>query len=232
MYYFIYKTTNKINGKYYIGRHSTNKLDDGYFGSGLWVSRSNKKNLEREILLFCDSFEELLEKEKEYIKQNIDNAQCMNFNNSSVGFGSGELNPANRPEEREKRRARMKTNNPMKGKTHSEDAKEKIRQSSIILNQKRKDEGWEFPLEARLKISESRKGKKASEATKEKLSQLRKGKKPQESCTMKGKTHSEDAKEKIRQKALNRQKIECEHCHRLFSPNTYKRWHGDNCKEK
>ena len=29
-YYFIYKTTNKINGKYYIGQHITTNLDDNY----------------------------------------------------------------------------------------------------------------------------------------------------------------------------------------------------------
>ena len=33
MYYFIYKTTNLINGKYYIGQHHTEDLNDGYLGS-------------------------------------------------------------------------------------------------------------------------------------------------------------------------------------------------------
>lgn len=34
-YYFIYKTTNLINSKIYIGQRSTNKIDDGYLGSGV-----------------------------------------------------------------------------------------------------------------------------------------------------------------------------------------------------
>jgi hypothetical protein len=43
-YFFVYKTTNKKNGKFYIGIHSTNDLNDGYLGSGTILKSSIKKN--------------------------------------------------------------------------------------------------------------------------------------------------------------------------------------------
>ena len=33
-YHYIYLITNKVNGKYYKGVHSTFDLNDGYLGSG------------------------------------------------------------------------------------------------------------------------------------------------------------------------------------------------------
>ena len=42
-YYTVYKTTNTIDGKEYIGFHSTNNLDDGYLGSGKWLKRAVAK---------------------------------------------------------------------------------------------------------------------------------------------------------------------------------------------
>ena len=77
MYYIIYKTINKINGKYYIGKHKTKNLDDGYLGSGTYFLRAlekyGKENFEREVLEFCNTYEEMNRSEKEYVNEDVIN---------------------------------------------------------------------------------------------------------------------------------------------------------------
>ena len=54
MKYFLYKTVNKINDKFYIGVHQTEDINDGYLGSSLHLDRAinkyGKENFKREIL--------------------------------------------------------------------------------------------------------------------------------------------------------------------------------------
>ena len=42
-YTFTYITTNIINGKQYVGKHTTNNISDGYLGSGIQLKRAIKK---------------------------------------------------------------------------------------------------------------------------------------------------------------------------------------------
>jgi hypothetical protein len=98
MKHFIYKTTH-INGKYYIGRHSTENLDDGYIGSGRWpLSIKDKSTLTREILEFVDDFETLKQREGEYLTEHCGKPNCMNRNIDPIGFGTGKNNPMLNPE--------------------------------------------------------------------------------------------------------------------------------------
>lgn len=71
MYYTIYKTTNLINGKFYIGKHQTKNLDDGYMGSGINIKSAIAKygleNFKKDILYIFETEEEMNAKEKELV---------------------------------------------------------------------------------------------------------------------------------------------------------------------
>lgn len=75
MRHIIYKITNSINGKYYIGRHSTNDLNDSYYGSGKGITNAIKKygkeSFTKEIIAEAFSSEDLWEIEKEIVNEEV-----------------------------------------------------------------------------------------------------------------------------------------------------------------
>ena len=73
MYYLIYKITNNVNNKIYIGKHQTENKDDDYMGSGKIIKRAIEKygidKFTKEILYECNSLEEMNEKEAEIVDE-------------------------------------------------------------------------------------------------------------------------------------------------------------------
>jgi hypothetical protein len=132
-------------------------------------------------------------------------------------------------------------NNPMYGKKWTE--KQKTTHSNKI-------KGRVQPLEEKMKQKRAITGRKRPEFSqewRENLSQSAAG----EKNGMWGKNHSEETKQKQREKATGRkQSIEtvlkkadairgskrekkiCSHCNTPIAVNVFSRWHGDNCKSK
>lgn len=232
MRHYVYCVTS-TSGKYYIGRHSTKNLDDGYVGSGKWVrSLKDTTGLTKKIIEECSSFEDLLKREKFYIEQYIGQANCMNFNNNPVGFASGNLNPNSASSAKVRLRDRMMGDkNPAK-KTDVRQ-KKSIAMKEYARNHPPVNKGKKASDEVCQKISEGRTGIKYSEEGKKKLSESRKKQYQNGERTIpsfEGKTHSAETKQKLRNRVFEI-KV-CPHCGTQAKLGGYNLWHGDRCKLK
>ena len=143
MYHYVYKTTNLINGKIYIGIHSTEDLDDGYIGSGVAfrhaVNKYGKENFHKEIIHQCSSREEASNMEATLVTESF----CLKSTNYNMRTGGDECyahHPATRKKMSEARkgsklpkyrveqiRKYMLENNPMNNK----DSRDKIRDAKL-----------------------------------------------------------------------------------------------------
>lgn len=177
--YYIYRITNLVNGKTYIGQHKYKKLHDDYMGSGKYLKRAYKKygieNFKKDVLVFNvveKSFIDTLE--KEYIKfyRSISKAEYNIADGGQGGSGA-------RSEE-----TRKKISETMKGRKQSEETirkKSQARKGKCRLEETKKRisealRGRKYSEETLKKYSEAQQGKILSEETKRRISEAMKGK--------------------------------------------------------
>lgn len=90
MYFYLYKITNLLNNKFYIGVHSTKNLDDGYMGSGKRIRAAINKygleNFKKDILEYFESSTEMFLREKEIVTNEF-LMQENSYNLCTGGFG-------------------------------------------------------------------------------------------------------------------------------------------------
>ena len=218
MKHFIYKTTDNRSGKYYIGRHSTYNINDGYLGSGKWVrSLKDKTNLNREILLEVDSFDELLKAEETLLSEVLTDPLNMNFNNRSVGFPAGDLNIA----KTEKERKRKKENNWLQSEEGRRWLSENNPSKKASVKVKRRKKAYEQILTGTHNFQKEATRLKRIEKAKERF----KTSNPMQNLNVRQKM-STIMKNKPTIKVL------CPHCAETMDQLNAKRWHLNNCKRK
>lgn len=98
MFYLIYKITNTMNNKEYIGSHKTDNIHDSYMGSGTAIRNAIKKhgkdNFVKEILHVFDTPDEMFAKEREIVTEDyIKRSDTYNLMVGGLGAGPGHLNP-------------------------------------------------------------------------------------------------------------------------------------------
>lgn len=131
--FYIYKTTNLLNEKIYIGMHySENIENDPYMGSGTYIKKAIKKygseNFSREILFEYDNSIDASNKERELVNEEFLKGHV--YNVSLGGFGSGlvgKSNPFFGKKHTDETRAKLSKAH--MGKTLSETNKENISKS-------------------------------------------------------------------------------------------------------
>jgi len=195
MYGYIYKTTNLINGKQYIGLHRAKEFDTSYKGSGTILKKAIEKygwnNFRCEILETCDSNEELNARE-EYWIEHYHAVESELFYNIARGGNNAEKTPEYREslkrgwtsERRAKQSALFKTEfNPnrspearRKMSEHNSSKRPEIRKR---LSEKAKGRPNPHTKEWNKRIGDALRGRKIgplSESTKKKLSERLSGK--------------------------------------------------------
>jgi group I intron endonuclease len=91
----IYKITNLINGKIYVGKDTKNRKR--YYGSGIVIRQAIKKygkeNFKKEILENCSDYQTLNEREKYWIEVNNSTDKNIGYNRSYGGDGFSGITP-------------------------------------------------------------------------------------------------------------------------------------------
>lgn len=94
MRYTVYKTTNTVNGKFYVGAHSTEDPNDDYLGSGSLLQKAIRKYgkgaFTKEVLHDFDTPEEMFAKEREIVTPEFKNDPG-NYNLREGGRGVGDI---------------------------------------------------------------------------------------------------------------------------------------------
>jgi group I intron endonuclease len=233
----IYKITNLINGKIYVGKQlSANGRYKNYLGSGKILKQAiikyGKENFKKEILQECVLKAEWLDAEKFWIEKLNSRDRSVGYNLAVGGDGGKTVEvPWNKglklgPLSEEQKKKQSDT---LK-KRYLTQPHPSLGKIPWNKNKVGAQQGWNkglklgpMPEEQRTAHSEAMKGKNKypkSETHKEKLSKALLGRKLPEETKQKMKKHSS--------KGRPQKKIQCPHCGKIGGTTMY-RWHFDNC---
>jgi len=203
MIFIIYKTTNLVNGKFYIGKHNQSKESfDGYYGSGSLLAKAIKKygkdNFVRETLFEFDNEDEAYRQEINVISENLSNPLCYNVRPGGTGRSY-----------------------------NSTEQSRYLQHKSAIVRWQDPDQYNTMKIERQTRYTTDA-GKTIIDNITNSVKALWNDpdyiKKQEEARS------SEEYRTVLSTKAKNRQRFKCIHCSGMFQPSHLVRWHNDNCK--
>lgn len=212
MYGYIYKTTNNITGKIYIGqKHSDKFLGNRYLGSGKRlkeaINKYGKSNFTVEILEIIDNKEFMDKREIYWISH-------YNSTNKEIGYNLSEGGNVNR--------TLVGENNPFYGKHHSAETK-----ARLVEAHKHRTKYPKHTEEYKLKMHYKMLGRKVTWGDK-----LSENAKINPNYGMKGKSLSEETKQKISNLHKQRWKNMSDEKYKRISDNVKNNWQNEEYRLK
>ena len=221
-YHHVYLTTNIINGKQYIGDHSTNNLEkDKYLGSGILIvnaiKKYGKKNFIKKILEEFNTKEEAFQAQRNYIIK-YNTLKPNGYNLSPTG-GLGCKNCL-------LEESKKKISLAMSARIISDETRKKIGESQI--GRIPWNVGKPHLEESKLKMSNTKKEKGSGKGEKNNMF----GKQPYDIWIEKygGEEAIRRKKELYEKRSKNTKVVNCEYCHKSIPLNVFNRCHGKKCK--
>lgn len=164
MYGYIYRTTNLINNKKYIGQHKSSMFDNNYYGSGIYLKKAldkyGKDNFKIEILEECDS-NDILNIREIYWIDYFNAVEDKNYYNISKGGNVTNSGKILSEDTKYKISVVNKGNKYFLGKHHSSETRQKLSKSHKDIKPWNKDlrNVYKHTDEAKRKISEASKNR-------------------------------------------------------------------------
>lgn len=232
--YMVYETTNLVNGKYYVGKHTCDSLEfDGYLGSGtilgIAIRKHGKDNFERAILKSFDNPDDAYEFERKIVDRIfVKNRNTYNIALGGRGGESENLTGKNNP-----MYGKLGKDNPNFGSTRTDEAKKRmsIAKKGKYLGKDNNMYGKTHSQEARKKISGKRNG---SSHYNDGNSNHLYTQKQKDNLSFDEflKQNAKFKKGRIEISYTASKEVTCPHCGKIGSARGMKVWHFDKCKHK
>lgn len=209
---FVYKWTNKTNGKWYIGSHKGTP-DDGYVSSSkvfaAAIKKHGKENFEREILFEGDYYQDKIKDiEANYLHKEDAANNPMSYNRNNI------VGPYRHSHE-----SNLKRSNTLKGQRTGKTYEEIF--------------GIETAAKQRKLRSLERKGKSWIEVHGKEKAEAKRSRMKNNTWNV-GRKQSEESnlKRSMSAKGRSQPKVSCPHCNKVGGERLMKHWHFNNCRSK